>query len=99
MVAVADNAFSALERHEGFVSLNIKLNLTAENDHEPYIEKFNRTIKEKCGMGIHGATFLRFPRRMIVESVYTQIFWYNFTIPKDYISNNIGPSSVMLGRI
>ena len=50
IAAVADNGFSALQQHEDFLALEIVLNLTAEDEHEPYSERFNRTIKDKSRM-------------------------------------------------
>jgi len=97
IAAAADNGFSALENNTEFLELNITLNLTAEDEHEPYIERFNRTIKEKCRMGIAGVPFTKLPKRMIVELVYTMIFWYNFTIPEDYVSNTLGAGAIVLG--
>ena len=35
---------------------------------------------------------------MVVELVYNMIFWYNFTVPEDYISNTLGPGAIILGR-
>ena len=35
---------------------------------------------------------------MVVELVYGMTFWYNFTIPKDYIFNILGPGAIILGR-
>ena len=78
--------------------MEITLNLTAEDKHEPHIERFNRTIKEKCRMCIAGTPFAKLPKRMIVEMVYGMVFWHNFTIPNDYISNTMGPGSIILGQ-
>ena len=44
-------------------------------------------------MGIAGVPFTKLPKRMIVELVYGTIFWYNFTIPEDYVSNTLGPGA------
>ena len=52
IAATADNGFSALENNPDFLEFNITLNLTAEDEHEPYIERFNRTIKEKVEWGL-----------------------------------------------
>ena len=81
VTTAANNGFSALKHHAKFIEIKIKLNLMAEDEHEPYIERFNRTIKERCRMGIAGVPFTKLPKRMVVELVYTTIFLYNFTIP------------------
>ena len=41
----ADNGFDALEEHSTFVNFEVVLNLISEDEHEPYIEWFDRTIK------------------------------------------------------
>ena len=69
----ANNDFKALETNPDFIELNISANLSTDNEHEPYIERFNRTIKEKCRMGIVGTLFTKLPRRMIVELAYAII--------------------------
>ena len=43
-------------------------------------------------------SFLMMPRRMVVERVYLQVFWYNYTIPENYISTTLGPAAIVLGR-
>ena len=99
ILAIAcDNGFKALETNEEFLTLGIALNITAEDEHEPHIERFNRTIKERCRMVLAMTPFTKIPRRMVIELVYGQTFWYNFTIPEDYISKTYGPGTLILGR-
>ena len=43
----ADNAFEPLLREPKFLWLRITLNITSEDEHEPYSERFNRTLKER----------------------------------------------------
>ena len=95
--AEADNGFSALKHNPDFIDLKITLNLSADDEHEPCIERFNRTIKEKCRMGFAGEPFTKLPNRM-VDLVYDTIFWYNFTIPDNYIFNILGPGAIVLDR-
>ena len=54
--ATADNGFKALETNPDFPELNITLNLTADNEHKPYVERFNRIIKEKMPYGYYRHT-------------------------------------------
>ena len=95
VAAAADNGFSVLRHHVKFIETQIKLNLTADDKHEPYIERFNRTIKERYRMGITGVSFIKLRKKMVVELVYTTIFWYNFTIPENY---TLGPGAIILGQ-
>ena len=43
--------------------------------------------------------FLRIPRRMVVELVYLQIYWINFFVPRDYISDTLSPGAIITGRV
>lgn len=45
----AYSSFSIMTKDPDFV-LNIKLNITAENEHEPFIERFNMMLKERIRM-------------------------------------------------
>ena len=81
-----------------FNKLNVALNICAENEHKPYSERFNRTMKERCRMCFSTLKFGRIPRRMVVELVSCQIFWYNFMTPEDYVSNTLGSASIVTGR-
>ena len=49
-------------------------------------------------MGIARVPFTKLPKIMVVELVYATTFWYNFTIPEDYISVTLGPGALILGR-
>ena len=49
-------------------------------------------------MEIAGIPFTKLPKRMIVELVYAMIYWYNFTVPEDYISTTLEPGAIVLGR-
>ena len=94
----ADNAFRPLAEHPDYMDLRVKLNITAEDEHEPHIERFNRTIKDKTRLCLSTTPFSKIPHRMTVEMVYGQVLWYNFTIPEDYISHFMCPGSIMTGR-
>ena len=80
------------------MNLEVVLNLTSKDEHEPYIERFNGTIKDRCRMIFAGLPFLRLPKRMVVYLVYHQIFWFNYTISENYISTVLGPGAIILGK-
>ena len=46
----------------------------SEDDHEPYLERFNGTLKECCRMIFVAVPLDSLPRIIIVELVYLQIF-------------------------
>ena len=70
LAIAADYAFEAIRHDEDFAKTNITLNTTSEDEHEPFIERFNRFLKERCRMCYSNLPFLRLPRRMVVELVY-----------------------------
>ena len=82
-----------------FINTKIALNTTSENEHEPFSERFNRVRKERCRMCYSTLPFTRIPRRMVVDLVYLQIYWINFTIPRYYISDLLNLGAIVLGRI
>ena len=99
MIAIAaDSGFKAMKTNSEFIELKITLNITAEDEHEPYIKRFNRTLNEMYRMGIAGVPFTILPKRMVVELVYTMVYWFNYTIPEDYVSNTLGPGAIILGK-
>ena len=81
-----------------FLFLNITLNVTSEDEHEPYIERFNRTLKEQCCMCFATLPFKNIPHLIVAELVSLQIFWLKFFIPRYYISLNMGPSTIIAGQ-
>ena len=95
---VADNGFAPLLQNNDFLTLGVNLNLTSEDEHEPHIERFIRTLKERCRMCFSLLPFSKVPRRLAIELVYCQTYWYNFTIPADYISDRLGLAAIMTGR-
>ena len=79
IIAIAtDNAFEPMKQNLDFIDLKIPLNITSEDEHEPYIERFNRTLKERYRMCFATLPFRQITRRMVVELVYLQICWLNF---------------------
>ena len=93
-----DNAFTAMRNYEGFTRLNVLYNPTSADEHEPYSERLNRTLKERCRMCMSTLPFDRMPRRMLVEMVYLCVFWLNFYVPEDYISVHMSPGTIATGR-
>ena len=93
----ADNGFAQLSNDERYLALGVTMNLTSEDEHKPFSERFIRTVKEQCRMGMALLPFIKLPKRLVVEMVYCQIFWYNFSIPIDYISKHMDPAEIILG--
>ena len=50
LAIVADYAFEAIRQDEAFMKTSITINTTSEDEHEPFIEYFNRFLMEQCRM-------------------------------------------------
>ena len=85
-------------REPRFLGTGITLNIMSEDKHDPYFEHFNRTLNERCCICFATLRFKRIPRRMVVELVYGYVFWYNFVILEDYMSNTMGPATIVTGQ-
>ena len=78
IIAIAvDNAFEPTKQNPDFIDLKIPLNITSKDEHEPYIERYNITLKERCRMCFTTLPFKQITRRMVVELVYLQFFLFN----------------------
>lgn len=69
---MADNEFEPLRAD--VTSLGPHLNVVANNEHVPEVERFIRTIKERTRSVYNTVTFKRMPTRMIIEMVYASVF-------------------------
>ena len=98
MIIVGDNDFTPFQQDEKYLKLKVTLNLTSEDEHEPYVDIFIRTIKEKARLCLSLIPLTHLLKRLTVELVYCQLFWYNFLTPEDYISTNLGPGAIVIGR-
>ena len=95
----SDNEFAPLLEDKKVLMFGIMLNLTSQDEHQPHVERFIRTLNERCRMCFSLLPFSNIPKRVTLELVYCQVYWYNFTIPEDYISDRLGPGAIVLGRV
>jgi hypothetical protein len=51
------------------------LNTTSNDEHVGDIERYIRTVKERCRCIYNTLPFTNMPGRMMVEMVYTSVFW------------------------
>ena len=72
--------------------------LTSADEYEPYIERFKIIFKGCCRICFATLPFDKIPHCMVIELVYLQIFWLDFFIPAGYISNTMGPGSLICDR-
>lgn len=78
-------------------TLGITLNTVARGEHVPEIERYIRTVKERTRCLFHTLPFDAIPKRLVVEMVYTSVFWLNAFPPADGISEQYGPRAIITG--
>jgi hypothetical protein len=74
------------------------LNVTAEDEHVPEIERYIRTIKERTRCVYNIVPFKRMPGLMIVELVHSSNFWLNMFPANDGVSAVQSPRRILTGQ-
>jgi hypothetical protein len=69
----------------------------ARGSHEPFIERDNRTSKERCRCTFNALPFDRIPARMTIEMVVGIDFWLNSWCSKGGVSKTIPPRQIVTG--
>ena len=90
-----DNQFTCLS--EELLEKKITFQPVAANSHEPFIERDNRTSKERCRCTVVGLPFNQIPRRMIMELPPTADFWLNYWCSSGGVSATVPPRQIITG--
>ena len=90
-----DGEFASLK--DELLSLDITLNITANDEHVPVAERFIRTIKESFRSAYNMLPFQKIPNLMVTELVYSTIFWKNSFPHHDNIDNQLSPRAIVNG--
>ena len=75
----------------------VSFHSVARGSHEPYIERDNRTSKERCRCTFNALPFDRMPSRMTIEMVVGIDFWLNSWCSKGGVSRTIPPRQIVTG--
>jgi len=75
-----------------------QLNIAAENEHVPEVERYIRTLKERTRATYNTLPFKRIPHTMMVEMVRASCFWLNMFPAHDGVSNRWSPRQIMTGQ-
>jgi hypothetical protein len=84
-----DNEFEGM-RHE-LMELGMQLNVVAEAEQVPEIERHVRTIKERTRCVCNTVPFKRMPARMTIEMAHASVFWLNMFPASDCVSGDLSP--------
>ena len=93
----ADNQFECIRDDLLQLDNPVTANITASDEHDPFMERSNRTVKERIRCIYSSLPFKRTPIRIILEMVYCAVFWLNSYIPEDGVSATISPRELMTG--
>ena len=89
----ADNDFRGLADQ----LLSTRLNLTSAGEHVPDIERFVRTLKERCRTSCHSLPYGRHPKQLTTAIVRHNNTCLNWEIAKDRVSDCLSPRTIVWG--
>ena len=75
----------------------VDLNTASNDEHVPEIERYIRTVKERARCVWNTMPFKRIPTRMVVELIYSSVFWLNTFPVNDGVSDTMSPRLIILG--
>ena len=92
-----DNQFTCLTDELAEQPLSAVFHPVGANCHEPFIERDNRTSKERCRCIVAGLPFKRMTKRMIMELPPAADFWLNNWCSSGGVSDTIPPRQLITG--
>ena len=75
-----------------------KLNLTSANEHEPYIKRRIRVVKERVRSIRHSLPFKQLPKQMTIYMVFYAVKLLNYFPIKGGVSDNFSPKAILAGE-
>jgi hypothetical protein len=85
----ADNEFECMR--QSLQSINVGLNVTAQDEHVPEVKRYIETIKERTRATYAMLPYQHLPGRLTVELVMSQVYWLNSFPANDGVSNHLSP--------
>ncbi len=80
-----------------FSELGILLNTVSADEHVPDVERYIRTIKEHVRAIYNTLPFQKMPSRLLIEMVYSSVFWLNSFPANDGLSSELSPRTIITG--
>ena len=84
--------------HGNLSDLRAQLHITSQDKHVPEIKRYNRTIKDRVCGNYNMIPFDYLPPIIVIEMVYTAVFWRNMFALKGGISKTQSPSKIILNQ-
>jgi len=98
MTITADNEFAPLAELLYELPGAPALNLTSANEHEPYVERRIRVIKERIRAVRHSVPFKALPVKMLTHMVFFVVKLLNYFPTKGGVSTQYSPKTIMSGQ-
>ena len=98
MTVTADGEFAPLEKLLFELPGAPRLNLTSPNEHEPYIERRIRVVKERVRAVRHSLPFTSIPMQMTAHMVFFVVRLLNSFPAKGGVSDQYSPKTIMSGE-
>jgi hypothetical protein len=77
---------------------NIALNIAANDEHVPKIERHIRTLKERMRATLFMLPFNTLPPRLIIKLAYYATFWLNSFPAAGGVSSMLSPRTIITGE-
>ena len=97
-MVMADGEFAALQTLLVDIIGAPNLNLTAANEHEPFIERRIRVIKERVRALRYTLPFRNLPKKMVANMVLYVTKLLNFFPAKNGLSDTLSPKAIVTGE-
>ena len=94
-IIVVDGQFKPLQAD--MAKLGIFLNMTSYDEHVLEVECYIWTLKERVHACYNILPFMKYPRRLLIEMVYTQNFWLNAFPHPNGILQMMSPKEIITG--
>jgi hypothetical protein len=91
---LADHEFESL--CGDLASVQVQVNTTGRDEHVGDIERYIRTVKERTRATYNTLPVERMPNRMVIEMVYSSVFWLNSFPSANGISETLSPREIVL---
>jgi hypothetical protein len=94
-----DGEFASLEQFTNLLVGAPRLNLTSANEHEPFIERRIRVVKERVRSIRHSLPFQTIPKVILTHMVFYAVKLLNYFPVKGGVSEIYGPKAIMSGEV
>ena len=99
MTVTADGEFSPMDQLLLDLPGAPRLNLAAANEHEPFVERKIRVIKERVRAVRHSLPFTALPMQMTTHMVFFVVKLLNYFPVKGGVSDQYSPKAIMSGEV